>query len=124
MESYLVSKFVEGSISSSTARSYNTAFSKWEVFANDRSWSVVPATPDHVAIFIAQLGEGGTSAGRVDAITAAIAHRHAAQALPSPIIHPTVRKVIAGVKRSVAKPVVHRTSLSPSWPTYQQTPAS
>ena len=112
MDNHLVQKFVRNSVATATARMYDKAFNKWAVFAAARQWVDIPADPAQVAIFIAHEGRDGASVVQISTAAAAVAHRHAQEALPSPIDHATVRKVLAGVKRTAAKPAVQRMPLS------------
>ena len=135
MQDPLVQQFVDKSVSGATAKNYKRSFHKWQVFAENKQWRILPADPKNFASFIAYEGQQGASAGQLTSLTAAVAHRHAVEGHPSPTAHHVVRKVLEGAKRAAARPsaqkeplsftilrevgiLVRRDSTLPNWRTY------
>ena len=97
-----VRKLLSASVATSTRKAYAAGFKKWEEFAVSNGFSVMPAEPQEVAMFLAERAE--ISWGAVQSSSAAINDEHISQFFPSPTSHPTIRKLLAGARRLVGKP--------------------
>ena len=72
----------------------------------------MPVSAERLSIFLAHLGQGTSGQAAISSAVASIAHRHATEGLPSPTSSSEVRKTLAGIKRSLAKPTVRRDPLT------------
>lgn len=93
---------IEQHLSANTRRMYRTQWNKWETWALDRDLPPVPATPDHVAAFLADIARASKPA-TVNAAKSAIAAAHRLIGEPNPCEDRLVSATVRGLVRSAAK---------------------
>ena len=111
-EERAIDEYVSKSIAPATGATYRKAFESWANYAREKEWPPLPAEANHFAAFLAAQGQAGATAAQVTTWVAAVAHKHAEACLTSPTTHPTVKKVVTGIKRDTAKPCIPRKPMS------------
>jgi hypothetical protein len=92
----------------STTVQYSTAWNKWyewTVLNNVRS---LPAEPRVVAMYLVHVSKNANSFSSIKSVFSAIAWKHSISGFMSPTITPLVIETIAGLKRTLARPVVRK----------------
>jgi len=90
--SYTTSKHLEG-------------FKRWKLWATEHRLPTFPAVSSHVVLYLQHLGQSkGSKAAAVNSISWA----HCMVGMPSPTAEPFVQAVLAGLKRSLAKPITKK----------------
>jgi len=91
----------EASRSPSTRRAYASALRRWTAWCAGRGVEPDAAGPEHVAAWIAELAAAGRSASTIQVALAALAADAHDAGIPDPTAHPGVRRVVAGLRRTV-----------------------
>ena len=100
-----VSHYALASSAQSTRRAYAAAFRDWQAWAQRAGATTLPAEPDAVAAYLAQLADRGLAVSTLMQRVAALAYAHRLSGLPSPTQTPLVRAVLSGARRELgAKP--------------------
>lgn len=117
-------RYRAASKSSSTQRSYRSAvaddppddspngrrraaarkYPAWSTWAAAHGTSTLPAAPDAIAAYLAELADAGASVATIHQRRAAIAWTHRAANLPDPTNTETVRAVAHGIARTNTRP--------------------
>ena len=100
----ILQTLINSSIANSTWKKYQSSWSRWTDYATRHRMSVLPASPDDVALFFAHLVKSGHKSVCASA-SAAIAWYHTSGGHPSPSNSPLVKTVLAGAKRCLASPI-------------------
>ena len=108
----LVKQFVNRSINAAIRRQYDRAFQNWTAFVLERGWPSMPVPATRLSVFLAHLGHSSAGQAAVSSAVAAIAHKHAEEGLPSPTTCSEVRKMLSGIKKTLARPAVRRDPLT------------
>lgn len=88
--------------SPATRRAYASRLRRWEGWCAERCYLAgLPAPPEHVAAWLADLGARGLTASTVGQAAAAISAAHVDAGLPDPCAHPGVVRTLAGIRRQV-----------------------
>ena len=98
-----VQAFLEQAVAPSTERAYSAAFRKWQEYAAERGFQELPARSEQVMCFLAARGRD-VSWGAAQTAAAAINNRHVRAGFQSPTNDPTLRMMLAGVRRQSAHP--------------------
>ena len=92
----------EASHSPATLRNYRAAFDRFHQWCDREGLAPLPADPETVAAYLAERAESRSlSTVRLDRFAIRWAHEQAA--LPSPVGHPGVRRVVKGLRRVAAR---------------------
>ena len=95
-----VRRALESPTSANTRRAYNQAWRRFEGWAKDRGRGhSLPATPELVAAFLAELAEEGKSVATLRLTKSALAAVHRSAGHQDPTDNEGVRKVMAGIAR-------------------------
>lgn len=92
--------YLRASSSPATVRAYATDWQRFASWCADKGQESAPASPAIVALFLSDEARAGRKASTITRRAAAIAFRHRALSLPSPIDAPAVKKVLAGIRRT------------------------
>jgi integrase len=92
----------------STTAQYSAAWSKWMDWTLLHKVCSMPAQPKVVSLYLVHIGSAAKSFSSVKAVYSAIAWKHSTNGCISPTLNPLVIETIAGLKRSLAKPVVKK----------------
>ena len=96
---------LDSSTSANTRRAYNQAWRRFEAWAANRGHGhPLPATPELVAAFLAELGEEGKSVATLRLTKSALAAVHRSTGHQDPTDNEGVRKVMAGIARVNSRP--------------------
>lgn len=92
--------FVQGSVAANTAKAYRSDWRHFTTWAEGYGLESLPASPDTVALYFADIAETHKPA-TITRRVAAIKANHEAAGYVSPTGAASVRKVLAGLRRSV-----------------------
>ena len=96
---------LDSSTSPNTRRAYNQAWRCFETWAASRGRGhSLPASPELVAAFLAELAEAGKSVATLRLTKSALAAVHRSTGYPDPTDNEGVRKVMAGIARVNGRP--------------------
>ncbi len=96
---------LDSSTSANTRRAYNQAWLRFEAWARERGAShPLPASPELVAAFLAELAEAGKSVATLRLAKSALAEVHRSTGNQDPTDNEGVRKVMAGIARVNGRP--------------------
>ena len=96
---------LDSSTSANTRRAYNQAWRRFEAWAKDRGRGhPLPASPELVAAFLAELAEEGKSVATLRLTKSALAAVHRSTGYQDPTDNEGVRKVMAGIARVNGRP--------------------
>jgi site-specific recombinase XerD len=84
----------------STRRAYRTDWADFAAWCDRQRLPALPAAPETVALYLADLAQGGKSASTLRRRLAAIAAAHRLAGHDSPTRHATVRTVWSGIRRA------------------------
>ena len=113
-----IQEALDSSTSANTRRAYNQAWRRFEAWAANRGHGhPLPASPELVAAFLAELAEAGKSVATPRLTKSALAAVHRSTGNQDPTDDEGVRKVMAGIARTNGRPSARR-SHSPRrhWP--------
>jgi site-specific recombinase XerD len=85
-----------------TRRAYAAALRDWDAHARRSGATTLPATPETVAAYLAQLADQGVAVSTLMQRVAALAYAHRLAGLQSPTEAPAVRSVVRGIRRELA----------------------
>ena len=94
---------LDSSTSANTRRAYNQAWRRFEAWAANRG-RPLPASPELVAAFLAELAEEGKSVSTIRLTKSALAAVHRSTGHQDPTDNEGVRKVMAGIARVNGRP--------------------
>lgn len=94
----IVARYLTESTSEATRRGYHADLCKFFEWGGS-----VPATPENVALYLAEHAETLTAA-TLSRRLAAISKAHAVRGLPSPTCHPLVHQTLRGIRRAHRRP--------------------
>jgi hypothetical protein len=92
------------SIRPSTSVRYKQAYTRWEKFCASADVTVLPAAPEHFAACLAVVASESQSVSAVEAVHAAVSHRHQQEGVSSPASNPAVRLLMRAVRRKFGRP--------------------
>ena len=92
----------------STVKKYCGAFRRWKTWAVVHKLPPIPARPHEFALYLQFIGEQSGSKSAAEEACNALTWVHSISGLASPAIHPLVKNTLAGLQRSLAKPVVKK----------------
>ena len=96
---------LDGSTSANTRRAYAQAWRRFESWIKQRGpGHSLPATPELVAAFLAELAEEGKSVATLRLTKSALAAVHRSTGHQNPTDHEGVKKVMAGIARANGRP--------------------
>ena len=96
---------LDSSTSPNTRRAYNQAWRRFETWAASRGRAhSLPASPELVAAFLAELAEAGKSVATLRLTKSALAAVHRSTGYQDPTDNEGVRKVMAGIARVNGRP--------------------
>ena len=100
-----IQEALNSSTSANTRRAYSQAWRRFEAWAADRGRGhPLPASPELVAAFLAELAEAGKSVATLRLTKSALAAGHRSTGHPDPTDNEGVRKVMAGIARVNGRP--------------------
>ena len=72
----------------------------------------IPARPHEFALYLQYVGEQSASKSAIEEACNALAWIHSTSGLDSPSAHPLVKATLAGLQRTLAKPVIKKEPLT------------
>ena len=100
-----IQEALDSSTSANTRRAYNQAWRRFEAWMKDHGRGhPLPATPELVAAFLAELAEEGLSVATLRLTKSALAAVHRSTGYQDPTDNEGVRKVMAGIARVNGRP--------------------
>ena len=100
-----IQEALDSSTSANTRRAYNQAWRRFEAWAADRGTGhPLPASPELVAAFLAELAEAGKSVATLRLTKSALAAVHRSTGHQDPTDNEGVKKVMAGIARTNGRP--------------------
>lgn len=96
-----ISKYVRNSKAGGTQRVYASHWADFEEFCRWRGYTAMPAAPQIVCDYLAELADAGKSVNTLQVKLAAIAFQHKGAKLPDPCASVEVKTTIAGIRRTV-----------------------
>ena len=90
--------------SASTRRCYRSQWNQWRQWAQARGHDVLPAAPMAVADYLLDRAEAGASIATVKLARSALAAIHKDAGHPDPTEKQGVRRVLAGLTRTISRP--------------------
>src|SRR5690348_17022918 len=93
--------YMAASRSEATVRAYRSDLADFEGWCRDRSLSFLPAAPEVVADYIADLAAAGRSSATITRRLSAISQGHKMAGFESPTGDQLVRMTSAGIRRSI-----------------------
>ena len=100
-----IQEALDSSTSANTRRAYNQAWRRFEAWAKDRGRGhPLPASPELVAAFLAELAEAGKSVAALRLTKSALVAVHRSTGHPDPTDNEGVKKVMAGIARANVRP--------------------
>ena len=94
--------------SNNTVTKYHAAFKRWSTFCHQNSFPDMPAQPMHVAVYLTNLLEGGSSHSVVSAAIYGIKWAHDINGLTDPTDNAFVRNLHESAKRSIGHKVIKK----------------
>jgi integrase len=94
--------YERASRSERTWRQYKSAWKSWEDWCALDGWTVLPADPNGLKVYIAHLADNGRSLATINAYLAAIASAHSIAG--QPFNRGALKDAIKGVRREKARP--------------------
>ena len=107
-----VGEYVEASLSPNTRRAYRSALADFSAWCEARELTAVPALPECVAVYVAELAGAGRSVSTITQRLAAIRWAHELAGVESPTGAKGVRATMQGIRRSLG--VAPRSQKSPA----------
>ena len=104
-------RYMQKSLAPNTQMAYDRAFREWESHAIDEAIPILPISAIDLGNFLADMAEETGSMTKINLTLAAVADRHLAEHLPSPTIDPSLRKMVAGIRRDLFRPARSRSPL-------------
>lgn len=97
--------YVDAARAAGTRRVYASAFQRWQAWCALLHTAALPAAPEAVAAYLAELARAGKSLATIKGALAAItyAHRQTGQSLDGQ--SPAIAAVLAGIARAVSRPI-------------------
>lgn len=95
----LVQDYQRAAINPRTARAYASDWTQWEQWAVASDHQVLPATPDAVAAYAAELAQRGRAVASIRRALAVISRSHATEGHASPTSSPQVRSTMRGIAK-------------------------
>ena len=105
-------EYAAASRSVSTRRTYASVWSNWTRACAERAWPELPARPEHVAIFIAELADAGRKVSTIRQHLTAIASAHRMSGHPSPTQVAAVRMTMDGIERKLGAAPLKKAALT------------
>ena len=95
---------LQSSTSAHTRRAYNQAWRRFESWAKDRGFPALPASPELVAAFLAELADEGKAVSTLRLQKSALAAVHRSTGHPDPTDNEGVKRVLSGLARANGRP--------------------
>lgn len=95
-----IDRYLDAGVASATRKAYAQSWRAWSRWCANRSIPPLPAAPELLAAWIAELAQTGTRPATLDRHLAAVTAAHRAAELPSPREHPALRAVLRGIRRT------------------------
>lgn len=96
-----VAAYVEQAAAQNTRRAYRSALERFRVWCEERGEVCLPAAPETVAAYLADLADSGRRASTIALTAAAIAKAHVTAGYMSPSASPVVRAALSGIRRTI-----------------------
>lgn len=97
----VIGKYVKASASRNTQRSYRTAWNRFSRWVEVMGEKTLPASPEVLCSYIANMAEDGFALSTIEQALAAINKGHSLKGLPSPSQYPGVKTVMQGIRRTL-----------------------
>ena len=105
--------YMAGSISASTAKSYDRAFKTWAQFSSANNLPLFPADPVALGNCLSEVADSSGSFSALSTIVASVARYHWDRFLPSPTENFSFRRLLQGFRRRLSKPPTKKDPLTP-----------
>lgn len=97
----------------STLRQYSGSFRRWKTWALQKGLDAFPASPFHIALYLAYLTQKSNTAAPIEQAVHSISWAHSIAVVDDPTVHPLVGHMVAGAKRILARPVCKKEPITP-----------
>jgi hypothetical protein len=94
--------YARASRSERTWRQYKSAWAAWERWCTLNGWTILPADPNGLKVYIAHLADSGRTLATINAYLAAIASAHSIAG--QPFDRAALRDTLKGVRREKTRP--------------------
>ena len=94
-----------------TARKYLGSIRRWKQWAISHKVKPFPVASYHLVLYLQHIGETVQSKSAVEEIVHAMTWLHNAAGIPSPSTNPIVSVVLAGLQKTLARPVVEKVAI-------------
>ena len=101
-ETLRIKKILEHSEAWNTRKAYRTDWREFEAFAVEKDYLPVPASPELLLAFIAHLDQLGRKMSTIHRKVYAISKAHQLLEAPNPVLDPTVKRLLKGLRRRSA----------------------
>ena len=96
----------------STVRKYQAAFTRWKKFTIEKGFVILPSNPLQFVVYLEHVMKSTGSKSAVEEAGNALAWVYNIAGLQSPVEDGTVKSVIEGARRLLAKPVIKKEPVS------------
>ncbi|WP_291004278.1 tyrosine-type recombinase/integrase [Hyphomicrobium sp.] len=97
--------FAAAARAAGTRRVYSGALKRWQAWCAEMHATALPAAPEAVAAYLAELARGGKAVSTITGALAAIKHAHASAGLALDPHSPAIAAVMAGIARCASRPL-------------------
>lgn len=96
-----VATFLDAALAAGTRRAYRAALGCFRAWCAEQGLEALPAQPETVARYLAELARAGRKVATLEQRVAAIRWAHEAAGHESPTAHPGVRGTLSGIRRTL-----------------------
>ena len=97
--------YVAAAHAAGTRDVYRRAFARWVAWCWVMHTNALPAAPEALAAYLAELAADGKSIATIKGALAAVLYHHRQQREPLDGRHPTIAVVMAGITRRASRPI-------------------
>lgn len=108
----LVAGFIEASKAPNTRRSYAASWRHFQAWGDRQNLCTLPASPETVAAYLADLARSGWKFWTIDGRCAAIGFVHRGAGYQNPRSHPGVTATLSGIARTLGTASVKKSALT------------
>ena len=105
--------FADAERADGTRKVYARAWKQWQAWAELMHTEALPARPEAVAAWLAELARAGKSVSTVTVRLAALLYVHRQKGVHLDAGHCAIRAVLGGIKRKCARPIVRARAMTP-----------
>ena len=99
---------VQHSHAGSTVQKYLRAYRRWKAWAVTHKLNAIPAQPQEFGLYLQYLGDQTSSKAAIEEACNAVAWVHTIAGLAPILAHPSIKAILEGLQRTLAKPEVRK----------------